>query len=103
MLKVSRTLKENGAKISRETQKWREMHSCEPTLQDLADQTGISPEDILLAVSANAPVDSLYRTVPGSSGKEITLQEQIRDEKNEIENEINHLVSGTAVVCSGKR
>ena len=91
MLKVSRTLKENGAKISRETQKWREMHSCEPTLQDLADQTGISPEDILLAVSANAPVDSLYRTVPGSSGKEITLQEQIRDEKNEIENEINHL------------
>lgn len=91
MLKVSRTLKENGAKISRETQKWREEHNCDPTLEELAVQTGIPREDILLAVSANAPVDSLYRTVPGNSGKEITLQEQIRDEKNEIEHEINRL------------
>ena len=36
-------------------------------------------------------MDSLYRTVPGSSGKEITLQEQIRDEKDEISREIDRL------------
>lgn len=91
MLKVSRTLKENGAKISREAQKWRELHHSEPTLEQLSRQTGLPADDILLAVSANAPVDSLYRTVPGSSGKEITLQEQIRDEKDEISREIDRL------------
>lgn len=91
MLKVSRTLKENGTKISRETQKWREQHNCDPTLAELAEKTGIPMEDIILTVSANAPVDSLYRTVPGNSGKEITLQEMIRDENNEIEKEIDHL------------
>ena len=91
MLKVSRTLKENGAKISREAQKWRELHHSEPTLEQLSRQTGLPEDDILLAVSANAPVDSLYRTVPGSSGKEITLQEQIRDEKDEISREIDRL------------
>ncbi len=91
ILKVSRTLKENAVKVSRETQKWREQYHSEPTLGELSEQTGIPAEDIILTISANAPVDSLYRTVPGNSGKEMTLQEMIRDEKNEIENEIDHL------------
>lgn len=91
MLKVSRTLKENAWKVSKEAEKWRNTHGQEATLKELSTQTGLEVEDIVLAMSANADVDSLYRPVPGAEGKEITLQEQIRDEKNEIEREINHI------------
>lgn len=91
MLKVSRTLKENAWKVSKEAEKWRNKYGQEATLEELSKQTGLEVEDIVLAISANADVDSLYRPVPGADGKEITLQEQIRDERNEIERKINHI------------
>lgn len=91
MLKVSRTLKENAWKVSKEAEKWRNKYGQEATLEELSKQTSLEVEDIVLAISANADVDSLYRPVPGADGKEITLQEQIRDERNEIERKINHI------------
>ena len=91
MLKVSRTLKENGAKISRAAQEWRARWDCEPTIQELSRQTGLDPEDIVMAISASAEVDSIYRPVPGAEGKEMTLQEQIRDERDEIDQELNRI------------
>ncbi|MCC8028859.1 MAG: sigma-70 family RNA polymerase sigma factor [Lachnospiraceae bacterium] len=91
MMKVSRTLKENGWKISREAERWRNQYGREATLKELSAQTGLSAEDIVLAGFANAEVDSLSRPVPGCDGKEMPLQEQIRDEKNEIEARIDHV------------
>ncbi len=91
MMKVSRTLKENGWKVSREAEKWRNLHGREATLEELSAQTGLSAEDIVMAGFANAEVDSLSRPVPGCDGKEIMLQEQLCDENDEMEARVNHV------------
>ena len=91
MLKVSRSVKETAWKVSKAAGHWQSVHGRDATLQELSVETGIPVEDIVLSVSANADVDSLYRPVPGTEGREIILQEQIKDEKNEMEQKINHI------------
>ncbi|MCD8230639.1 MAG: sigma-70 family RNA polymerase sigma factor [Clostridiales bacterium] len=91
MLKVSRSLKQQASVINRAAQEWRDTHDREATLEQLSEMTGITAEDIILASGANAEVDSLFRPLPGTAGREMTLQEQIGDEKNEIEMQINHV------------
>ncbi len=91
MLKVSRTIKENAQKIQKEAERWRNRYAREATVKELADCLKMSVEDIVLALSASLPVDSLSRAVPQTSGKEVLLQEQIRDEKNEIEIKTDHI------------
>jgi len=81
MIKVSRTMKDQAWKVRREAERWRNTHGREATLEELSVQTGLPAEDIVLALSVNTDVDSLCRPVPGNDGKEITLGEQIRDEK----------------------
>ena len=91
MLKVSRSIKENAWKVNRAAEKWQNTYGRDATLEELSQETGIAVEDIVLSMSASTEVDSLYRPVPGAEGKEITLQEQIKDEKNELEREVNHI------------
>jgi RNA polymerase sporulation-specific sigma factor len=91
MLKVSRSIKENACKISRAAEKWQNTYGRDATLEELSKATGISVDDIVLSLSASTEVDSLHRPVPGAEGRELTLQEQIQDEKNEIEGRVNHI------------
>ncbi|MCD8333562.1 MAG: sigma-70 family RNA polymerase sigma factor [Clostridiales bacterium] len=102
MLKVSRTLKQQALTVNRAAEQWRNAHGREAALEELSAQTGIPTEDIVLAISANAEVDSLYRRIPGDAGREITLQEQIRDEKNEIEMRLNHVFLEQALAARTK-
>lgn len=91
MLKVSRTLKETAWKVSQAVTAWQNEHGRDPTLEELVEKTGIRREDIVQSLAANSEVDSYDRPVPGNDGKELTLGEQIRDQKNEIERRMNHL------------
>lgn len=77
MVKVSRTLKENGYKIS----KAREMLSLrlgrEPSLNELAKELDMPVEDIVLATTANKEVESIYQPVYERDGDEMFLIDQI--------------------------
>ena len=91
MLKVSRTLKEAAWKNSQAVTEWQNKYGRDPTLEELAEKTGMEPEEIVQSLEANTDVDSLHRPVPGKEGKEITLGEQIRDQKNMFEQQVNHI------------
>ncbi len=91
MLKVSRTLKEYAWKISQASSQWQYRYGRDPTLEELAETTGIRREEIVQAMAANTEVDSYDRPVPGNDGKELTLGDQISDQKNEMEQRINHV------------
>jgi len=91
MLKVSRTLKEAAWKVSQAVTEWQNEYGRDPTLEELSGKTGMSSEEIVQSLEANTDVDSLHRPVPGNEGKEITLGEQIRDQKNLIEQQVNHI------------
>lgn len=77
MVKVSRTLKENGWKIKQAAQKLSHTYGRDATMQEIAEETGLSIEDIVLALDANVEVESIYKSVYQSDGNEIYLIDQV--------------------------
>jgi RNA polymerase sporulation-specific sigma factor len=77
MIHISRTLKENGSKVSR-TKEWLSGElGREPTLVEVAAATELSVEDIVLAMEANRQVESIYQPAYGSEGEEVCLIDRI--------------------------
>lgn len=77
MVKVSRTLKENGWKVKQAAEHLSQKYGREATLQELAEATGLSVEDIVMAMDANVEVESIYKSVYQSDGNEIYLVDQV--------------------------
>lgn len=76
-VKVSRTIKENGLKISLARQRLQAGENREPTLQEIARETGLDMEDVVLAMEASAEVESIYAAVYQDDGSEIYLVDKI--------------------------
>ena len=83
MIKVSRTLKENHWKIVQATQQMQEQLGREVTLKELSEAIGLLPEEIVMAMEANAQVESLNQPIGNAEGKELYLEDQITDGMNE--------------------
>lgn len=77
LVKVSRTLKENGWKVKQAAQRLSQEYGREATLKELSEATGLSVEDIVMAMDANVEVESLYKSVYQSDGNEIYLVDQV--------------------------
>jgi len=77
MMKVSRTLKENGMQIKRVIEQFNKKNGREPTIAELEAETGLSGEDIVLAMEAGNEVESIYKSVYQSDGNEIYLVDQV--------------------------
>lgn len=75
-VKVSRSLRERGSTIAMAGEKLLRELGREPTLRELAAETGLSPEDIAAAETANAPVHSLQMDL----GDGLTLEQLMGDD-----------------------
>lgn len=75
-VKVSRGLRERGGSIRQAREKLQIALNREPTLSELSAETGLEPEEIAAAETANAPVASLQMEV----GDGLTLEERMGDE-----------------------
>ena len=58
LLKVSRTIKEDGLKVRLARQRLQSRLHREPTLQELSEEAQLSQEDVILAMEAGAEVES---------------------------------------------
>lgn len=85
MVKVSRTLKENGYKICRAKELLIRELGREPDLAEVAAATGLPLEDVILAMEANREVESIYQSVYERDGDEILLIDQIGGSQGERE------------------
>lgn len=92
MIKVSRGLKEDGARTKAAREKLQTSLGREPTLQELSEETGIPREEIVMALEANGEVESIYRTASPADGKEICLADRLPQEKDSHETLLNHMV-----------
>ncbi len=92
MVKVSRTLKENGIHIRRVAESLAAELGREATLEELSAATEMKREDIVLALEAGNEVESLHKTVYQKEGSEISLMERIPSEKDEAETVVNQLL-----------
>ncbi len=92
MVKVSRSLKENGWKITRAREQFQHEHGREPTLEEIAKVTGLSTEEVVMAMDAGPQVVSIYKSFYHSDGNEIYLVDQIAGKNNEREKLLNHML-----------
>lgn len=90
MIKVSRTLKENAWKIQKAKEAIEQKKGREAYFQEVQEKTGLSFEEMVQALDANAQVESLYKPVYQNDGKELCLQDQIsgREEKEAVLNRL---------------
>lgn len=77
MIKVSRTLKENGFRVKRAAENLSQQLGRNATIDEIAAATELTAEEIVLAMEANSEVDSIYRTIYQSEGKDISMVDQI--------------------------
>ena len=93
MVKVSRTLKENGSKVKYARERLSLKLNREPTLHEVAKEAGLTTEEVILAMEANVQVESIYQSVYQNDGNEIYMVDQLTDKgKDEQERMLNHLV-----------
>jgi len=79
-LKVSRGIKERSVVIRMARSQLTNALGREPTLGEIAEKTGFTPEDIALAESATASVESIYQTT-GEDG--FSLENVLSDTQTE--------------------
>ena len=63
MLKVSRSIKENQYRIYKMREKLEKNLGREPTVTELAEELGMTPEEIAMASDAATEVESIYRPI----------------------------------------
>lgn len=76
-VKISRTIKENGLKVSFARQKLQAETGREPTLSELSAETGLSTEEIVVAMEAATTVESIYSAVYQDDGSEVYLVDKV--------------------------
>ena len=92
MVKVSRSIKENGIKLSKIREKVMGTLGREATITELATATDMSHEEIFMALEAGMDVGSLQETIYQGDSSEISLEEKIADDTDEQEKMLNHML-----------
>ena len=94
MIKVSRSLKENAARIrGAEAQLVKEL-GREVTLMEISHLTGIQVEEIVMALEASVEVDSIYRSVYQADGNETCLADRLPEKGDRNEELLNQMLLG---------
>ena len=90
-IRVSRSLRDTAYKAIYAKENYVKSNLKEPTVQEIADEVGLSKEDIVFALDAiQAPV-SLNEPVYNDSGDALYVMDQISDKKNKEERWIEDL------------
>lgn len=82
LLKVSRSLKENCARIYQLREELERTLGREPTLEEIAGECGMSMEELVLAMESGAEVESLHKTIYQGEGNEISLMDKLPEKVN---------------------
>lgn len=91
MVKVSRSIKESGWRVKKSREKLEQRLGRSVTLQELADDTGLSSEEVALALDASEEVASIYQTIYQSDGSELYLVDKVASEVPEEDALLNRV------------
>ncbi len=92
MIKVSRSIKENGWKIQKAREALANEYGRDATVEELSAATELTIEDIVVALEANTEVDSIYKSIYQSDGNEIYLVDKLPETKDENEVMLNNML-----------
>lgn len=92
MIKVSRMLKESAARACRAREELERRKGAEPTLEEISRETGISPEELVLAMEAVSDVESLSQTIYSGDGQPVLLGDRLPDGQDRNEELLNRML-----------
>ncbi|MGN0343237.1 MAG: SigB/SigF/SigG family RNA polymerase sigma factor [Roseburia sp.] len=92
MIRVSRGIKEKGIRVNAARADLTKRLCREPTLEEIAAETGLSLEEIAAAGEANVEVESIYRSVYQADGSELFLVDRLADQRNAHEASENRIL-----------
>ena len=92
MIKVSRSIKEMGAKVQTARESLCGSLGREPTVEEIAGEIGATREEVAVSMEAAAEVESLYKNVGNGEDKSLCLMDKIEDHRERQEELINHMV-----------
>jgi len=81
-IRVSRSLKDTAYKALQAREKIIGKESREPNVTDIANELGISKENVVMALDAIQEPISLFESVYHDGGDAIYVMDQVKDEKN---------------------
>ncbi len=90
-IRVSRSLRDTAYKALYTREAYIKKHLKEPTINEIAEEIGISKEDIVFAMDAIQSPLSLYDPVYSEGGDTLYVMDQISDKKNKEENWVESL------------
>lgn len=92
MIKVSRLLKESAVRAYRAREELEKRSGTEPTMEEIAKETGISAEELVLAMEAVSDVESLSQTVYSGDGSPVLLGDRLPDRRDHSEELLNKML-----------
>ena len=90
-IRVSRSLRDTAYKALSARELLTKKNLREPTIMEIADEVGISKEEITYAMDAIQSPVSLYEPVYTDGGDPLCVMDQISDKKNREENWVEQL------------
>ena len=102
-IRVSRSLKDTAYKALYAKENYIKKYQKEPTVSEISAETGISREDIVMAMDAVQSPVSLYEPVFSESGDTLYIMDQVSDKKNKEDTWVEHLALSEAMKHLDKR
>ncbi len=96
-IRVSRSLRDTAYKAIYAKENMMKQNLKEPTVSEIADEIGISKEEIVMALDAIQSPVSLFEPVYTEGGDTLYVMDQISDKKNKEENWVEELSLSEAV------
>lgn len=101
MVHISRRIKENARKIAIVREKIEKTENREPTMEELGRESGLKPEELLMAMEASAPVESMSK--PTGEDSPGTLMDTLADNSQFEGQLLDHLAVGQALKTLDER
>lgn len=93
LIRISRSIKDNMRLINKANEDFVKEHGYEPDLGELSKCTGISKEDILIALEARRPIESMESYVGGDNT--ISLAEVVPDKTDSVQGLVDKMTVKT--------
>ncbi len=104
IIHISRQVKDNARRIAVIKEEIRKTSNTDPTMEELMEATGLTMEEILVAIEATTEVESIYQPVAGGSeGSNLVLADQLEDKRTGEADLINRITVRQMLDSLGER
>lgn len=92
MLKVSRSMKETAGKGYAAREQLERKLGREPSLMEIANEIGVTPEELAMAMESGAEIESLQKTIYQGDGNDISLMDKLEEKTNQNEKLLDRIL-----------